>query len=77
MGKNLFLLIFIFLFSENLSAQLFEIGPSIGINSISGDQAKGNFLERSETGFGIVFKYNRNYRLAYRINYHFLPTIYQ
>ena len=77
MGKNLFLLLLLFLFSENLSAQLFEIGPSFGVNSISGDQAKGSFLDRSEMGFGMIFKYNRNYRFAYRINYHYLPTIYR
>jgi hypothetical protein len=76
MSKNLLLLLLVMLLSERISAQLFEVGPSIGVNSILGDEVSQSLLDNSEMGFGFIFKYNRNYRLAYRINYHYLPTVY-
>ncbi|MGB0837994.1 MAG: DUF6089 family protein [Flavobacteriaceae bacterium] len=63
----------IFLWSPLISAQRFEIGPSIGVTTVLNDQI--NSLEKSSSlGGGLIFKYNTSKRWSYRFSYSYLPT---
>ncbi|MGB0778128.1 MAG: DUF6089 family protein [Flavobacteriaceae bacterium] len=55
------------------SAQKYEIGPMIGVTNVFGDQSNYD-LTKGQLGGGFLYKVNKNYRLAYRFSYTYLPT---
>ncbi|MDU1904325.1 MAG: DUF6089 family protein [Dysgonomonas sp.] len=66
----LFLIIMSFLYIEEMSAQEyeFEIGGAAGTSFYMGDANKSKLLQNPNLAGGVVFRYNRNFRWAYKAN---------
>lgn len=64
------LLIFIILFSQKMQAQEYEyeIGGAIGTSFYMGDANKSKLFQSPHLATGLVFRYNRNFRWAYKGN---------
>ena len=66
--KRFFLFIFILGLSK-LTAQIHEVGVFLGGSNYIGDVGKTNYVDPNEMAFGIVYKWNRSPRHAWRISY--------
>jgi len=66
-----FLLLMSFVYGAH--SQKYEIGPMMGITNVFGDQPNYD-LTKGQLGGGLLYKVNKNYRLAYRFSYSFLQT---
>jgi hypothetical protein len=65
MGKNYLFLVFMWI--ANLSqAQLHEVGISFGGSNYAGDIGSTTLIRPNATAYGILYKYNKNPRIAYR-----------
>lgn len=64
------LLMFVVLLSQKLASQEYEyeIGGTIGTSFYMGDANKSKLFQNSHLSTGIVFRYNRNFRWAYKGN---------
>lgn len=54
------------------SAQIHEIGVTVGGTNYVGDVGKTNFIDPQDVGYGIIYRWNRSPRHAWRVNYNFL-----
>ena len=66
--KRLILFIFI-LGLTKLNAQIHEVGVFLGGSNYIGDVGKTNYINPNELAFGLVYKWNRSPRHAWRISY--------
>ena len=66
--KRFFLFVFI-LGLTTLNAQIHEIGVFLGGNNFIGDVGKTNYVAPNEFAYGIVYKWNRSPRHAWRFSY--------
>ncbi len=66
--KRLFLIIFI-LGLTKINAQINEIGVFAGGSNYIGDVGKTNYINPSEYAFGILYKWNKSPRHAWRFSY--------
>lgn len=65
------LLIFMsFIYTQNVSAQEYEyeIGGMAGMSSYMGDANKSNIYQNPNFSAGVVLRYNKNFRWAYKAN---------
>lgn len=64
------LLIFIILLGQKLSAQEYEyeIGGALGTSFYMGDANKSKLYQNPHLATGVIFRYNRNFRWAYKGN---------
>lgn len=64
------LLMFVVLFSQKIASQEYEyeIGGTIGTSFYMGDANKSKLFQSSHLSTGVVFRYNRNFRWAYKGN---------
>lgn len=65
-----FLLIFIILLSQKISAQEYEyeIGGVLGTSFYMGDANKSKLYQNPHLATGVLFRYNKNFRWAYKGN---------
>ena len=66
--KKIFLFIFILSLTK-LSAQIHEIGIFVGGSNYIGDVGKTTYIDPNQPAFGILYKWNRSPRHAWRISY--------
>ncbi|MFZ4105798.1 DUF6089 family protein [Flavobacterium sp.] len=66
--KKIFLFVFILGLSK-LSAQIHEVGVFFGGSNYIGDVGKTNYVNPNEAAFGILYKWNKSPRHAWRISY--------
>ena len=66
--RKIFLFIFIITISK-LNAQIHEIGVFVGGSKFIGDVGKTNYVDPNEPAFGILYKWNKSPRHAYRFSY--------
>lgn len=52
-------------------AQIHEIGPMILGTNYVGEIGKDNFIRPNDTGFGILYRWNKSPRHSYRLHYNF------
>jgi hypothetical protein len=67
--KKLILYIFFIAFYNATQAQIHEVGVFLGGINYIGDVGKTNYINPNELGYGIVYKWNKSERHAYRISY--------
>jgi hypothetical protein len=67
MGKTFIILVFI-LVATNSFAQLHEVGLSIGGSNYVGDIGPTNLIRHNAPAVGLLYKYNRNPRVSYRVS---------
>lgn len=66
--KRLILFIFI-LGLTKLNAQIHEVGVFLGGSNYIGDVGKTNYINPNELAFGLLYKWNKSPRHAWRISY--------
>ncbi len=66
--KNFFALI-LFLFIGSANAQIHEFGAFLGGSNVVGDVGTSSFINPNEPAFGILYKWNKTPRLAFRFSY--------
>lgn len=66
--KKIFLFIFI-LGLTKLNAQIHEVGLFVGGSNYIGDVGKTNYIDPNELAYGIIYKWNKSPRHAWRISY--------
>jgi hypothetical protein len=66
--KRLFFLLFI-INATPITAQINEIGVFLGGSNFIGDVGKTNYISPNEIAYGIIYKWNRSPRHAYRFSY--------
>ncbi len=54
------------------SAQIHEIGVTVGATNYVGDVGKTTFIDPQDVGYGLVYRWNRSPRHSWRINYNFI-----
>lgn len=65
--KRFFLILFVFGIT-NLNAQIHEIGGFLGGSNYVGDIGKTNYINPNEIAFGLIYKWNRSPRHAWRFS---------
>ncbi|QMU64654.1 MAG: hypothetical protein GKR88_10370 [Flavobacteriaceae bacterium] len=60
-------------FSINSFSQINEIGVFAGVSNYIGDIGSTNYLKPKNAGFGIIYKWNLNPRIAFRGTYTYIP----
>ena len=68
MNRYFFTLLMIFS-AIGLSAQIHEIGVFAGGSNFIGDVGNDRYINPNETAFGLLYKWNRNPRYAWRLSY--------
>jgi hypothetical protein len=66
--KKIFIFIFI-LGLTKLNAQIHEVGVFFGGSNYIGDVGKTNYINPNELAYGIIYKWNKSPRHAWRISY--------
>lgn len=66
--KRFFLFILLLTIS-NLNAQIHELGVFLGGSNYIGDVGKTTYVDPNQLAFGILYKWNKSPRHAYRISY--------
>ena len=66
--RKIFLFIFIITISK-LNAQIHEIGVFVGGSNFIGDVGNTGYINPNEPAFGILYKWNKSPRHAYRFSY--------
>mgnify|MGYP003604047843 FL=1 len=66
--KRIFVIIFI-LGLTKLNAQIHEVGVFLGGANFVGDVGKTNYISPNELAFGVLYKWNKSPRHAYRFSY--------
>lgn len=66
--KKLLLLLFLFMFLPT-KAQIHEIGVFLGGSNAIGDVGPTNYINPNSTAFGLVYKWNKSTRHAWRFSY--------
>lgn len=66
--KRIFLIIFI-LGLTKLNAQIHEVGVFLGGSNYIGDVGKTNYINPNELSFGLIYKWNKSPRHAWRFSY--------
>jgi hypothetical protein len=64
---RLFTLLFLFFFSE-MNAQIHEVGVFIGGSNYIGDVGSTIYISPNEPALGLLYKWNKSPRLAYRFS---------
>ena len=67
--KKILVLFFCLIFQNVLTAQIHEIGVFLGGSNYIGDVGKTNYVNPNELAIGIVYKWNKSPRHAWRISY--------
>lgn len=68
MGKKFFILVFIW-FTNLSNAQLHEVGVSLGGSNYVGDIGNTTLFRPNAPAYGIIYKFNKNPRIAYRASF--------
>lgn len=72
MLKKIFLLVFA-LFATCLTAQTYEVGVILGQSNFVGDVGSTTIIRPTDTGFGILARWNRSERHAFRASFSYIP----
>ena len=67
--KKILVLFFCLIFQNVLTAQIHEIGVFLGGSNYIGDVGKTSYVNPNELAIGIVYKWNKSPRHAYRFSY--------
>lgn len=67
--NKIFYLFFFFLSLTNIQAQIHEIGIFLGGSNFIGDVGPTTYISPNEPAFGILYKWNKSSRHAYRFSY--------
>lgn len=67
--KRLYFYIFLLLCSLETSAQINELGVFLGGINYIGDIGPTNYIAPNEPAFGVIYKWNKSTRHAYRFSY--------
>jgi len=67
--KKILVLFFCLFIQGYLTAQINEIGVFLGGSNFIGDVGKTNYVSPNEPAFGVLYKWNKSPRHAYRISY--------
>ncbi|TDD78618.1 type IX secretion system protein PorG [Flavobacterium caseinilyticum] len=67
--NKIFYLFFFFLPLMNIQAQIHEIGVFLGGSNFIGDVGPTTYISPNEPAFGILYKWNKSSRHAYRFSY--------
>lgn len=67
--KKILVLFFSLFIQGYLTAQINEIGVFLGGSNFIGDVGKTNYVSPNEPAFGVLYKWNKSPRHAYRISY--------
>lgn len=67
--KKILILFFYFFVPNVVLAQIHEIGAFIGGSNFIGDVGKTDYVHPNKLAFGILYKWNRSPRHAYRFSY--------
>ena len=73
MIKYLSIALFTFITSI-MSAQIHELGVTVGASNTIGDIGATNYLNPKDTGYGLQYRWNRSPRHSWRINYTHIPV---
>lgn len=68
MKEKLLVLVLIW-FTTNSNAQLHEFGPTFGASNYVGDIGSTTLIRPNAPATGLIYKYNRNPRVSYRLSY--------
>ncbi len=63
------IILFLLVSLTKLNAQINEIGVFVGGSNYIGDVGAANYIKPNELAFGILYKWNKSPRHAYRISY--------
>ena len=66
--KKIVFYIFILVFSK-LNSQIHEVGVLLGGSNYIGDIGNTNFIAPNQPAYGILYKWNKSPRHAWRISY--------
>lgn len=66
--RYLSLVLFAVLCTAPLRAQTFEVGPYLGGANYIGDVGSTNYIDPNEVFYGVIFKWNRSKRHAFRFS---------
>lgn len=64
--RNIFLVIITILSTQSLFSQINEIGLFAGGSNFIGDVGSTQYLAPNNTAFGVVYKWNKHTRYAFR-----------
>ncbi len=67
--KKIFVLFFCLIFQNILNAQINEIGVFLGGSNYIGDVGETNYISPNELAIGVLYKWNKSPRHAYRFSY--------
>jgi hypothetical protein len=67
--KKILVLFFCWIFQNNLTAQINEIGVFLGGSNFIGDVGKTNYVAPNEPALGILYRWNKSPRHSYRFSY--------
>ena len=67
--KSTFSIIFILISYINIYSQINEVGIFVGGTNYIGDVGKTNYISPNEPAFGLLYKWNKSPRHAWRISY--------
>uniref|UniRef100_UPI00404B443A type IX secretion system protein PorG n=1 Tax=Flavobacterium sp. TaxID=239 RepID=UPI00404B443A len=67
--RTLFFYIFLLICTTKTSAQINELGVFLGGINYIGDVGPTDYISPNESAFGIIYKWNRSTRHAYRFSY--------
>ena len=67
--KKILVLFIFFIFQNIMNAQINELGVFIGGSNFIGDVGKTNYISPNEAAIGILYKWNKSPRHAYRFSY--------
>ncbi|WP_264565541.1 DUF6089 family protein [Flavobacterium sp. N3904] len=67
--KNIFISFLCFFAFSTIHAQIHEIGVFLGGSNYIGDVGSTNYINPNEPAFGIIYKWNKSPRHAYRFSY--------
>ena len=73
--RTFFILILCFLTSLCTFAQTYEVGVSVGATNFVGDTGNTTFIRPTDVGFGVMAKWNRSKRHAFRFSALYLQLV--
>lgn len=71
--RNFFILLLGFFISFCGLSQTYEVGVSLGATNFVGDVGNTTFIRPTDVGFGVIAKWNRSKRHAFRFSALYLP----
>lgn len=69
-----FSIVFFSLFVCTASAQINELGITVGASNTIGDIGSTQYVNPTDVGFGLQYRWNRSPRHSWRVNYTYIPV---